>query len=101
MYPKMYFAAWALYLLVGGLFFATGNMTPVAWVAFGFVAFGMTFMGMMSVLPSTVGHNAAKAPAEGPKRFEAVMDNTSEKIRQIGAEIAAPITVDMRKPKFP
>jgi hypothetical protein len=60
MLTKIYFALWFAVILLAGLFYAAGNMTDVALVAFGFVAFGMTFMGMMSVLPTAVHDSLLK-----------------------------------------
>lgn len=55
---KIYAAIWILGLVAAGLFYLTGNLGPIATIFFGFLTFGMVFMGMMGVLPSTVGHNA-------------------------------------------
>lgn len=56
MLVRMYWSLWALLLLAMGVVFVTGNLYGVVLVAFGFVAFGMVFMGMMSVLPFVVAH---------------------------------------------
>jgi hypothetical protein len=40
----------AILLLVAGYF------TPMVAIVFGFIAFGLTFMGMMGVLPSMISH---------------------------------------------
>lgn len=58
MLVKIYGMLWVIGIIVAALFFLTGNLTPVVAVVFGFITFGMVFMGMMNVLPSTVGHNA-------------------------------------------
>lgn len=60
MLTKIYFALWAVILLAALGFFATGNLTPVTLVVFGFVSFGMVFMGMMSVLPTAVHDSLVK-----------------------------------------
>lgn len=57
---KLYFALWVVIILTGLGTFATGNMTPAIAVIFGFIAFGMTFMGMMSVLPTAVHESLVK-----------------------------------------
>lgn len=103
MYVKIYTAVWLAVAIAAALFFVTGNMTPVVVVAFGFLAFGLTFMGMMSVLPSTVGHHApAQKPVKiGANRLETMVGSTSDAIRKIGADIAASGTVEVRKPKYP
>jgi hypothetical protein len=49
----------------------TGNFTAMMLVVFGFIAFGMVFMGMMNVLPTVVAHPSAKpAPAAVKARTE-------------------------------
>lgn len=60
MLTKIYFILWALIFLVAFGMFVTGLMTPVTAVVFGFIAFGMTFMGMMSVLPTSVHDQLVK-----------------------------------------
>ena len=59
MIVKIYALLWVLGLLAAGIFYLSDNLDPIATVVFGFLTFGMVFMGMMGVLPSTVGHNAA------------------------------------------
>ncbi|HBR58118.1 MAG TPA: hypothetical protein DEA22_11740 [Blastocatellia bacterium] len=54
MLTKIYFTVWFLVLLTLGAFFVTGSCTQFVMVVFGFIAFGMTFMGMISVLPTAV-----------------------------------------------
>ena len=54
MMTKIYISLWALYLLVVGAFYITGNTSPMAIVVFGFICFGMVFMGIIGVLPTTV-----------------------------------------------
>lgn len=56
MFEKIYFALWGLLLLVAGALFLTGTLTTMIGVVFGFIAFGLTFMGMIGVLPNWVGH---------------------------------------------
>ena len=55
---KIYWTLWTIIAILAVLLFVTGNFTMLTLVAFGFVSFGMIFMGMISVLPSTVGHHA-------------------------------------------
>jgi hypothetical protein len=51
---KVYFTIWGLVGATAAVFFLTGNMTMLTLVVFGFVAFGLVFMGMMGVLPILV-----------------------------------------------
>jgi hypothetical protein len=57
MIVKIYALIWVLGLLAAGVFYLSGNLGPVATIVFGFLTFGTIFMGMMGVLPSTVGHH--------------------------------------------
>lgn len=60
MIVKIYGMIWAFIATIAALFALTGNFTELTAVVFGFISFGMIFMGMMGVLPSTMGHNAPK-----------------------------------------
>ena len=57
MLVKIYEIFWAVIAIIAAILFVTGTMTLVTLVAFGFVVFGMIFIGMMCVLPSVVGHH--------------------------------------------
>lgn len=53
---KIYKALWLVgILMAAGVYFA-GMMTEMMEVIFGFLTFGMVFMGMISVLPVTISH---------------------------------------------
>lgn len=54
MLTKIYIALWLVIAAAALGVYVTGNMSVMAVVAFGFVCFGMVFMGMMSVLPTAV-----------------------------------------------
>ena len=54
MLTKIYVGLWALFALALIAVFAMGSMSDAAIVVFGFLGFGMVFMGMISVLPSSV-----------------------------------------------
>ncbi|MBK9154300.1 MAG: hypothetical protein IPM25_08805 [Chloracidobacterium sp.] len=97
MYAKIYWLIWTVLLAVAALFFVAGMMTPLVAVVFGFIAFGMVFMGMMSVLPSTVGHNAPdyKMHVSKASAFAPVAAKTSAAVNTIGAGLSAP--AGMRK----
>jgi hypothetical protein len=60
MLTKVYLYTW---LAIGALFVAqyiAGSMTMLAVVVFGFIAFGMIFMGMIAVLPFIATHSNEK-----------------------------------------
>ena len=53
---KVYLSLWVMTAVVAALLLLTGFMTLTAVVTFGFVIFGLVFMGMMGVLPATIAH---------------------------------------------
>lgn len=53
---KIYFSLWILGIIAAGIFYWTGNLTPVMKVLFGFLTFGTLFMGFLSMIPLTVFH---------------------------------------------
>jgi hypothetical protein len=64
MLVKIYWSIWALFLAASFVLFAAGAMTSFVLVVLGFIAFGLTFMGMMGVLPAMVSHPAPKKEAK-------------------------------------
>lgn len=57
MIAKIYALIWILGLAAAGIFYLTGNLTPVIQIVFGFLTFGMIFMGMISILPFEATHH--------------------------------------------
>lgn len=64
MLVKIYWSIWGLLALAALLLFATGNLTMLSLIVLGFVAFGITFMGMIGVLPAMVTHPVDRQPAK-------------------------------------
>lgn len=60
MIVKIYALIWLLGILAVGVMYFTGNFTPVVAIIFGFLSFGAIFMGIISVLPSTIHHAPTK-----------------------------------------
>ena len=54
---KIYIALWFLYFLVLAVYYVLAGVTPTALVVFGFLSFGLVFMGIMGVLPTAVHHS--------------------------------------------
>jgi hypothetical protein len=69
MLVRIYWSIWALFFVASVILFAGGAVTSFVLVTLGFIAFGLTFMGMMGVLPATVSH---PSPQKEPKVREAV-----------------------------
>ncbi|MEQ1605322.1 MAG: hypothetical protein ABL999_10695 [Pyrinomonadaceae bacterium] len=71
MSPKFYNLLWVAFAVAAGVLFVAGVFTMLTLVVFGFIAFGLVWVGMICVLPGTVGHEAVavKQPAT-PKSTE-------------------------------
>jgi hypothetical protein len=57
MLTRIYAGLWIVVAFMAGLIYLSGNVSMLVAVVFGFICFGLVFMGMMSVLPSTVTHS--------------------------------------------
>jgi hypothetical protein len=64
MLAKIYIYSWIPILAIFMLLLLTGNITLIAWTAFGFIAFGMVFMGMIGVLPVMASHPETETATE-------------------------------------
>ena len=62
MLVKMYWMVWAATAIAALMVFLTGNFTLMMATIFGFIAFGLVFMGMIGVLPLMVSHPARPKP---------------------------------------
>lgn len=51
---KIYALIWLLGLMIAGIFYLTGNLTPMVQIVFGFLTVTMVFMGVLSVLPTVL-----------------------------------------------
>lgn len=60
MSPKTYWFIWMLFFAGAGIIWLAGLFTQVTAVVCGFIIFGLTFMGMMCVLPSAVSHSTTE-----------------------------------------
>ena len=64
MLVRIYWTTWAIFAGINALLFAAGSFTMWTAVIMGFVAFGLTFMGMIGVLPAMVSHPEPKRVTE-------------------------------------
>ncbi len=64
MSPRMYSLIWTALAVVAAILWMGGVFSLFIGVVFGFIAFGLVFMGMMCVLPGTVSY---PAPLAHPK----------------------------------
>lgn len=56
MSPKVYWFLWVLYFVSAGILWVGGVFTLTTLIVYGFVSFGLVFIGMMCVLPNIVSH---------------------------------------------
>jgi hypothetical protein len=73
----MFSLLWMALAVVAGILWMGGVFSLLVGVVFGFIAFGLVFMGMMCVLPGTVSHpvkdHSREIRAEKPQRAGAVV----------------------------
>ena len=102
MLVKIYGALWLVLLAVAAIVAVTGNFTMLASVWFGFVAFGMVFMGMMGVLPAIVSEVTHKAPTPPRPAEDPAQRSTSipELLKSYGESLATVNAVEIPKPKY-
>lgn len=78
MLVRIYEITWIVIAVAAILALASGSMTPVVLVGFGFVVFGMVFMGMMGVLPSIYAHaNHHDEPAPLKKEVKSARESAA------------------------
>lgn len=56
MTPRFYGFLWAVFAITAGILWLGGVFTMLTAVVLGFISFGLTFIGMMCVLPGVVSH---------------------------------------------
>jgi len=78
MFVKIYAWMWAAMAASALGFYAFGAFDMLTAVVFGFLCFGLTFMGMMCVLPSTVSHPITAEPAKAPSMSKQLSSPVSE-----------------------
>ena len=71
MSPRFYWFLWVVYFVSVGVLWLGGAFTLTTLIVYGFLAFGLTFTGMMCVLPNVVSHpTVKKAKTPRPARVE-------------------------------
>ena len=103
MLTKIYMMLWFAVLFTAGAIFVTGSFTMLTAVVFGFITFGLVFMGMMSVLPATVAH---RKPVQMVVSVEARPTtkrpiSIAERVHAFTTELISANGVEVRKPKYP
>jgi len=101
MLVKVYWTMWIVGIVFVGAFYATGNLTPIAAVAFGFMSFALVFMGMMSVLPATIGHpKPAKNEPTSMPRVKARISHAREWSTRFKQSWMSANSVEVRRPRY-
>jgi hypothetical protein len=100
MYVKLYAAVWGLLAIVAVALAVTGNFSITTVIVYGFICFGMVFMGMMSVLPSLVSTSQGRAALCGSRPTVAKPDGASVgKPANALHEWLFPIGIEVGQPK--
>lgn len=94
MSPRFYGYLWIVFAVSAGLFWVFGAMSMVVVVAYGFVAFGLIFAGMMCVLPGVVAHPVEKVN-KYPKYAKTSSRSLAKEIDPSMAQVHFPLN-----PKF-
>ena len=97
MIGRLYVFLWFAVILTAGIFYLAGDFTLLIGVVFGFICFGLTFMGMIAVLPSIVhdeltsGPDTAATPVVVKRKSAAAMLRTfADAWNENGVEIRKP-----------
>ena len=61
---KLYWSIWSAFAVIALGVYLSGGFSMMTAVVFGFICFGMIFMGMIGVLPTMVAHPAPAKPLE-------------------------------------
>jgi hypothetical protein len=85
---KLYWWLWSVVAAAALGFYLFGSFSPMVAIVFGFIAFGMVFMGMIGVLPTMSAHPPALAKASEAKADIAASPQFALETRQ-----ASPVTV--------
>jgi hypothetical protein len=99
MYGKLYAAVWGLLLFVAAALALTGNFSSTAAIVYGFISFGMIFMGMMSVLPSIVSTPEGRAALCEFGQSRVKREKLSRQAASALHEWLFPAGVEMSQPK--
>lgn len=100
MLTKIYTGLWIVVALTAGVTYLSGNLNMLVAVVFGFICFGMVFMGMMSVLPSTVTHSRPVPHSGTVPKIASPQSNLPERVRDFSKAWLSTNGVEVRKPKY-
>lgn len=93
---------WAVVAIGAGGLYVAGAFSLLSAVVFGFICFGLVFMGMMCVLPFTVSHPepARKSAKNDEQRFEKKPTSVIEKLHAFHTGWVPSNGAEIRKSKY-
>ena len=99
MIVRSYMFLWFMVILTATILFVSGEFSLLIGVIFGFICFGLTFMGMISVLPSIAHSDSTSVPDVGSVTVAAKRRAFSETIRAF-VHAWSENGVEIRKPNY-
>ena len=99
MIVRSYMFLWFMVILTSTILFVSGEFSLVIGVIFGFICFGLTFMGMISVLPGIVHGDSTSVPAIASVPVAAKRGAISEMLRTF-VNAWMENGVEIRKPNY-
>ena len=98
---RMYKLLWLAFAAVVGIFYVSGNLTLMAEVVFGFIVFGMVFMGMMVVLPTSISHPELKQSVFSfTPWFANLFRQSKQRLDESKQEWMSSSSIEVRRPKL-
>jgi len=101
MLVRIYVGLWIVGIIIVSMFYLTGNFTPIASVVFGFISFGLVFMGMMVVLPMTISHPSSDDDKNMlPSFIQAKLTPVFSRAREFRQSWMSENSVEIRSPRY-
>ena len=99
MIARFYMFLWFMVIMMATILFISGELSLLIGVIFGFICFGLTFMGMMSLLPSIAHSDSISVPDVASVPVTANRGGVSEMLRTF-VHAWAEGGVEIRKPNY-
>jgi hypothetical protein len=98
---RLYKLIWLIFLGIAALTFISGNLTAIVGVVFGHIVFGLIFMGMMVVLPTSITHPSPAVSGPGSfARARTAFRRLSGRVNESGSTWIPSNNVEVRHPKY-
>ena len=98
---KIYFALWGLVGIAAAILMFAGGMNMLAVVTFGFIAFGLTFMGMIGLLPILVTHPPENQHQVAASKRASNIRSATNRVGSVVASVFDINGIEVQKPKYP